>query len=134
MDAPRHLGGGWYELTDGRRIRGKAAAVEAQAAVPVGLVGRVEAMVVDLRRAGALSGAGEALAELALELAGRLTEGANAAMAHELREVLDDLEARGHAAQLTPEDATDDDDDDDGDDFDRVVVQLSSALGDAPGS
>ncbi|MDZ7732213.1 MAG: hypothetical protein U5R31_03095 [Acidimicrobiia bacterium] len=60
-----------------------------------------------------------------------MTEGANAAMAHELREVLDDLESRGHSAELTPEDDQDDAGDDEQDEFDSVVVELSAAVGDA---
>lgn len=130
---PRHVGGGVYELSDGRRVRGKQAAIEAESLIPKGLVARVERLVAELRSVGALVGAGEALAELALEMAGRLTEGANAAMAHELREVLDDLESRGHSAELTPEDDQDDAGDDDQDEFDSVVVELSAALGDAKG-
>lgn len=30
---PKHTGGGWYDLSDGTRVKGKARALEAQAAI-----------------------------------------------------------------------------------------------------
>lgn len=34
MAEPKHTGGGWYELADGRRIQGKEAAYEAAGETP----------------------------------------------------------------------------------------------------
>ncbi|MDZ7732214.1 MAG: hypothetical protein U5R31_03100 [Acidimicrobiia bacterium] len=39
-------------MSDGRRVRGKRAALDAEAQIPKGLVGRVEVLVGELRSRG----------------------------------------------------------------------------------